>query len=78
MLVAWCRLGRGGQADGLPICRLHLGKPAAGLLRIRLLAACCIYAMQILPFQKLDLHATWGVSVVGKEKKSHAKSFRRQ
>lgn len=30
----------------------------AGLRRIGSLACCCIYAMQFLPFRKLDLHAT--------------------
>lgn len=56
---AWSRLGRGGQAASLcPTVIFILESQLLILLGIGLLAACCIYAMQILPFRKLDLHAT--------------------
>lgn len=42
------------------------------------LASCCrMYAMQFLPFRKLDLHATGVCHWSEKEKQNHAKSFRR-
>lgn len=58
-LVARSRLGGEGQAASMcsPLI-LTLGIQLQVLLQIGLLAACCIYAMQILPFRKLDLHAT--------------------
>lgn len=57
--MAWDRLGHRGQAAA--VCSsviFTIGIQVQVLLWIGLLAAFCIYAMQILPFQKLDLHAT--------------------
>lgn len=57
--MAWSSPGGGGQAASLRSSVIViLGIQLQVLLRIGLLAACCIYAMQILPFRKLDLHAT--------------------
>ena len=79
-LMAWSRLGSRGQGAGSFrgfICHFHLRKSVAGFA-VDWLASCLLYRGHAdFTLSKIRSSCRWSVSLVRKEKKNHAKSFRR-
>ena len=78
--MAWSRLGSRGRGAGSFrgfICHFHLRKSFAGFA-VDWLASCLLYIGHAdFTLSKIRSSCRWSVSLVRKEKKNHAKSFRR-